>query len=104
MSEIERAVMNESGNDARRRDDIDAGLHRDKVPFPDPAAAPLGTDDEAGTETPEIKQADKPVDAAVTTSKPQPSAAAHAQRRSVLPWVIAAIPVVLFAAIIYWLW
>ena len=27
---------------------IDAGLARDKVAFPDPAAAPLGTDAEAG--------------------------------------------------------
>lgn len=32
----------------RLRADIDAGRTGDKVPFPDPAAAPLGTDDEAG--------------------------------------------------------
>lgn len=31
----------------RLRGDIDEGRMRDKVPFPDPAAAPLGTDDEA---------------------------------------------------------
>lgn len=31
----------------RLRGDIDAGRTHDKVPFPDPAAAPLGTDDEA---------------------------------------------------------
>lgn len=31
----------------RLRGDIDAGRNHDKVPFPDPAAAPLGTDDEA---------------------------------------------------------
>jgi hypothetical protein len=30
------------------RGKIDAGETGDKVPFPDPAAAPLGTDDEAG--------------------------------------------------------
>jgi hypothetical protein len=29
------------------RDDIDAGRAGDKVRFPDPAAAPLGTDEEA---------------------------------------------------------
>ncbi|WP_428028996.1 hypothetical protein [Ancylobacter sp.] len=29
------------------RNEIDAGKTRDKVPFSDPAAAPLGTDDEA---------------------------------------------------------
>ncbi|GLK73966.1 hypothetical protein KHC23_00970 [Ancylobacter dichloromethanicus] len=35
-------------SDANRlRDDIDAGSTRDKVAFSDPAAAPLGTDDEA---------------------------------------------------------
>jgi hypothetical protein len=32
---------------SRLRQDIDAGRSRDKVAFPDPAAAPLGTDDEA---------------------------------------------------------
>ncbi|MBS7544273.1 hypothetical protein [Ancylobacter oerskovii] len=31
----------------RLREDIDRGRGGDKVPFPDPAAAPLGTDDEA---------------------------------------------------------
>jgi hypothetical protein len=31
----------------RLRDEIDHGAAGDKVPFPDPAAAPLGTDDEA---------------------------------------------------------
>lgn len=29
------------------RHEIDSGSGRDKVPYPDPAAAPLGTDDEA---------------------------------------------------------
>lgn len=33
---------------ARLRDDIDRGEAADKVGFPDPAAAPLGTDAEAG--------------------------------------------------------
>jgi hypothetical protein len=31
----------------RLRHDIDQGRGGDKIPFPDPAAAPLGTDDEA---------------------------------------------------------
>jgi hypothetical protein len=31
----------------RLRADIDAGRTGDKIPWPDPAAAPLGTDDEA---------------------------------------------------------
>jgi hypothetical protein len=43
----------QSGETAEQlRDDIDAGRTGDKVPWPDPAAAPLGTDDEAaGTTT-----------------------------------------------------
>lgn len=36
-----------SGSSASLRDDLDSGKGRDKVPYPDPAAAPLGTDDEA---------------------------------------------------------
>ncbi len=38
---------------------IDSGLGGDKVDFPDPAAAPLGTDDEAGgfPPTPEEREA-----------------------------------------------
>jgi hypothetical protein len=36
-----------SANAARLRDDIDSGRTGDKVPVSDPAAAPLGTDDEA---------------------------------------------------------
>jgi hypothetical protein len=33
---------------ARLRADIDSGKTGDKVAFPDPSAAPLGTDEEAG--------------------------------------------------------
>ncbi|MBY6264655.1 hypothetical protein EI613_22430 [Azospirillum sp. 412522] len=36
----------------RMRADIDQGLTGDKVPATDPAAAPLGTDDEAAGTTP----------------------------------------------------
>lgn len=37
---------------AKLRDDIDKGKASDKVGFPDPAAAPLGTDAEAGGASP----------------------------------------------------
>ncbi|MFV3130911.1 hypothetical protein [Niveispirillum sp. KHB5.9] len=37
-----------AGTADRHRIDIDHGAMRDKVAFPDPAAAPLGTDEEAG--------------------------------------------------------
>ena len=38
---------------SRLREDIDSGRTGDKIPWPDPAAAPLGTDEEAaGTPVP----------------------------------------------------
>jgi hypothetical protein len=39
------------GEAARLRDAIDSGETHDKVDYPDPAAAPLGTDEEAGGAT-----------------------------------------------------
>ncbi|MBL3705775.1 hypothetical protein GI582_24015 [Sulfitobacter sp. BDSS02] len=41
---------------ARLRDRIDRGAGGDKVAFQDPAAAPLGTDDEAAGNPPSAKQ------------------------------------------------
>lgn len=41
---------------AKLRDDIDRGRAGDKVGFPDPAAAPLGTDAEAGSAGPTREQ------------------------------------------------
>lgn len=43
----------------RSRDDIDHGRSGDKVSFPDPAAAPLGTDDEAAGQPPVADAAPK---------------------------------------------
>jgi hypothetical protein len=43
----------ERRNVERQRADIDSGRTGDKVPFPDPAAAPLGTDDEAAGTPPD---------------------------------------------------
>jgi hypothetical protein len=40
----------------RLRINIDRGLTGDKVAWPDPAAAPLGTDDEAGGAPPTAEQ------------------------------------------------
>lgn len=41
---------------AQLKADIDGGRTMDKVAHPDPAAAPLGTDDEAGGYTPSPEQ------------------------------------------------
>lgn len=43
-----------SAESHRLRDAIDRGLTGDKVPATDPAAAPLGTDDEAAGTTPPL--------------------------------------------------
>ena len=43
-------------NTAQLKDAIDTGKTGDKVAFPDPAAAPLGTDDEAGGNSPTPEQ------------------------------------------------
>jgi len=40
----------------RLRKDIDRGRSGDKTDYPDPAAAPLGTDDEAGGNPPSEEQ------------------------------------------------
>jgi hypothetical protein len=43
-----RLQMSDVRNVDEFRSKIDSGLTGDKMPWPDPAAAPLGTDDEAG--------------------------------------------------------
>lgn len=48
----DRAPTIPSAEANRMRADIDRGLTGDKVPATDPAAAPLGTDDEAAGTTP----------------------------------------------------
>lgn len=44
---MQNAFPRPGATDAQLRDDIDSGRTGDKVPASDPAAAPLGTDDEA---------------------------------------------------------
>lgn len=51
MSKEDRSVTTD-----RLRHDIDRGRAGDKIGFPDPAAAPLGTDDEAAGTTPRPSQ------------------------------------------------
>lgn len=48
-------------NASQLRAAIDAGETRDKIAYPDPAVAPLGTDAEAGGARPEmVEAADRP--------------------------------------------
>lgn len=88
-------------NFAQLRAEVDSGQTGDKVPFPDPAAAPLGTDDEAGGATPsrgEIGAA-----AARETSRDTPRTAPDKTG----PWVLAIVAAALLviaaaAAVLYW--
>lgn len=59
--------MDTPENTSRLRRDIDSGRTGDKVDFPDPAAAPLGTDAEAGDDTSE------PASATVQAPRATPS-------------------------------
>lgn len=49
--------MQTPDNTSRLRHEIDSGKTGDKVDFVDPAAAPLGTDEEAGGTTPSQEDA-----------------------------------------------
>ena len=48
MDQKNAGERQKSSTSEQLRHDIDTGKTRDKVIYPDPAAAPLGTDDEAG--------------------------------------------------------
>ncbi|RCS25103.1 hypothetical protein DUT91_06665 [Phyllobacterium salinisoli] len=61
----------------RMREDIDRGSTREKVPYPDPAAAPMGTDEEAAGNPPGEKERAIEVEARtdpVGVSRRQPAA------------------------------
>lgn len=86
---------------AALRGDIDKGRTGDKISHPDPSAAPLGTDDEAGGAP--IKQADAAAAHARETSRDVPT---HRPDQTG-PWVWAVIVGALLVmaaavAVIYW--
>jgi hypothetical protein len=76
-------------NPAKLKRDIDTGRTRDKVPFPDPAAAPLGTDDEAAG-TPPSPEAVHRARAEEVKGPPRPSPE-HGEPgvlRRIWPWLV----------------
>lgn len=86
---------------AALRGDIDSGRTGDKISHPDPAAAPLGTDDEAAGAP--IRHADAAAAHAYETSRDVPTK--RPDRTG--PWVWAVIAGVLLVmaaavAVIYW--
>ena len=61
MKTPKSAVTPSHGWASRLRNRIDKGLTGDKISWPDPAAAPLGTDDEAGSMGPPPPATPNPV-------------------------------------------
>jgi hypothetical protein len=98
-STSEAGVANTRGSAASQlRDDIDRGRSGEKVNWPDPAAAPLGTDDEAaGTPSPTAA-----INATRHRERARP-AESLARWRPHAFWVQVAIVVLLVAAVIGWI-
>jgi hypothetical protein len=84
-------------NTEQLRNAIDTGKTGEKVAFPDPAAAPLGTDDEAAGTPPTIDQ----VRMALTHEYRAP-AEPTGQRRTWIP-MVAVLVVVLVGALLLFL-
>lgn len=59
MAQFHQPSQNGPGRVEQLRADIDAGRTGDKVAYPDPAAAPLGADDEAAAQ-PDDRDAARP--------------------------------------------
>ena len=81
------------------RGDIDSGRTGDKVDWPDPAAAPLGTDDEAAGRPPNASA----VGAARRRENAGPATAATDRDRPGAAWVQIGIVAVLAAAALGWI-
>ena len=79
----------------RLRADIDRGLTGDKVPASDPAAAPLGTDAEAGGVPPALPELD-----VERESRTKPTSAAPERR---LGWLWAAVGVLAALLLVVWI-
>jgi hypothetical protein len=84
---------------AQLRDDIDSGRTGEKVDWPDPAAAPLGTDEEAAG-TPIARRA-----VAKTRRRERKRPASPASRRHPprVAWLQVALVVALIAAALGWI-
>lgn len=95
--------MQKSPTTAQLRDDIDSGRTGDKVGASDPAAAPLGTDEEAaGTPlSPADIEAARQAEARPAADRPAMSAdATKASERSGGRWVVLTITAVVVVAAI----
>jgi hypothetical protein len=92
MTQHDRQIGNSTS--AQLKDDINAGRTRDKVAAFDPAAAPLGTDEEAaGTPTPPQ---------AWSEARRQEARAHPADEGPPAPWIVGLSGLVLAGAAIGW--
>src|SRR5690348_8896044 len=99
-SRSEAGTANTRGSAASQlRDDIDRGRTGEKVDWPDPAAAPLGTDDEAAG-TPSQTGA---INALRHRERARPAESVSDRWRPHASWVQVAIVVLLVAAMIGWI-
>ena len=92
-------VAASASNVDQLRDDIDRGRTGDKADWSDPAAAPLGTDDEAAGTPPRAKA----VRVARRRERATPVKSTSARWRPHASWVQVAIVLVLIAAVIGWI-
>lgn len=85
----------------RLRSDIDGGRTGDKVPWPDPAAAPLGTDDEAAGHGPDGARLEAAHRAEVQARRDSPQHGPQGRRPVLIAiaLVVAAAVLALLAAI-----
>ncbi len=81
----------------RLRHEIDRGMGRDKVDFPDPAAAPLGTDSEAGGDAPDRSSASLDEAGGAETRRAEPPSSGAAPHFYVVTTVLTVGVIVIFA-------
>jgi hypothetical protein len=94
----------------RLRHDIDHGRAADKQGFHDPAAAPLGTDDEASGNPPTPEQRAKAYEAEIASrpndrdargaGRPVSGESEHA-RSGAVRWLVAAVVVILLGGLVF---
>ncbi|HEX2216173.1 MAG TPA: hypothetical protein VHG27_05700 [Xanthobacteraceae bacterium] len=87
-----------TSNVAQLRDDIDRGRTGDKVDWPDPAAAPLGTDDEAAGRPPPAQAVERARQAEVAG----PAVPSQRGQGAGAAWVLITVVLVAVAAVVVW--
>jgi hypothetical protein len=89
--------MSMTGTSAQLKDKIDSGRTGDKVPFPDHAAAPLGTDEEAGGNSPTVEE----IHAAITIESKHPR---PAESLSGMAIMLLSVVLIFLCILGSWIW